>query len=340
MRPDMTVRSEPGAGAARPGAKVALLSRIVGGNDRALRRLREAGVEVVLDLPGYQALGGDMRRWHAAARGIDALVVGLQPVDRALIDAAPRLRYVLRMGTGVDNVDLAAAGERGVRVANLAGMNADAVAEYAFALLLAAAKRVPEADASVRAGQWRRFTGRHLGGRTLGLVGFGDIGRAMVPMAQGFGMDVLVHRRTPDPEADARYGVRTVPLDDLLAGSDFVSLHAPLTEQTKNLIGARELALMRPGAVFVNTARGELVDEAALAAALARGHLGACGLDVFAAEPPGASPLLDLPRVVVSPHNGAYSDQAVDAMAAAAVDALLEGLARPADLPDEQGASA
>jgi phosphoglycerate dehydrogenase-like enzyme len=153
-------------------------------------------------------------------------------------------------------------------------------------------------------------------------------------------MDVLVHRRTPDLEADSRYGVRTVALDDLLAASDFVSLHAPLTERTRHLIGEREFALMRPGVVFVNTARGELVDEVALASALASGHVAACGLDVFAAEPPGASPLLDLPRVVVSPHNGAYSDQAVDAMAAAAVDALLEGLAQPADPPHEQGASA
>nr|WP_246400874.1 NAD(P)-dependent oxidoreductase [Jiangella mangrovi] len=264
-----------------------------------------------------------VRSWHAVLADVDGLVVGLQPVDRALFDAAPKLRYVLRVGTGLDNVDVATAAERGVAVANLEGLNADAVAEYAFGLLLAAARRIPEADASMRAGRWERFGGRHLGGRTLGLVGFGAIARAVVPMAHGFGMDVLVHRRTPDPAADAAAGVRTVGLDELLTASQFVSLHVPLTDHTRHLIGPREIGLM-DGVVLVNTARGEVVDEDALYQGLLDGHVAAAALDVFTDEPPAGSPLLGLRTVVLSPHNGGYSDLVMRRTAAAAVDLMIE----------------
>ncbi|WP_329133774.1 hypothetical protein OG552_16925 [Streptomyces sp. NBC_01476] len=308
--------------------RIALLSRIVAASEASMRRLRELGVEIVLDLPGYDALGGDRDRWDAVLREIDGLVVGLQPVDRRLLETASKLRYVLRIGTGLDNVDTAAAAEFGVRVDSLPGLNAAAVAEYAFGLLLAAARRIPEADASMRAGEWTRFSGRHLGGRTLGLIGYGAIGSLMVPKARGFGMDVLVHRRGGGAVGEP--GVRTVPLDELLAAADFISLHVPLTEETRSLLGEREFALMKPGVVLVNTARGEVLDQAALAAALAGGRLGALALDVFPQEPPAPSPLLRtlLARrdVVLSPHNGGYSDLVMEQSAAAAVDALAGAL--------------
>ncbi len=324
------MRPEVGGAAARRPGRIALLSRIVAASPAAMARLRDAGVEILVDLPGYEAMRGDQESWDAVLRDIDALVVGLQPVDRRLLDRAPRLRYVLRMGTGLDNIDVAAAAERGVKVASLPGLNAAAVAEYAFGLLLAAARRIPEAHASMRAGEWTRFTGRHLGGRTLGLVGYGDIARLMVPKAHGFGMDVVVHRRSG---TTADEGVRTVGLDELLAVSDFVSLHVPLTERTRHLIGAREFALMKPGTVLVNTARGEVVDEAALHEALATGRVSAAALDVFPTEPPPPSALLARRDVVLSPHNGGYSDLVMEGSAAAAVDALLDALAEPADTP-------
>jgi len=311
---------------------VALLSRIVAASAPAMERLRALGVDIAIDLPGHQALGGDVERWHKVMSDVDVLVVGLQPVDRALLAAAPRLRYVLRIGTGLDNVDVEAAAEHGVRVEALAGLNAAAVAEYAFGLLMAAARRIPEADASMRAGQWTRLPGRHLGGRTLGLVGYGEIGRRLVPMARGFGMRVLVHRRSGGPFAEP--GVRPVPLDELLAASDYVSLHVPLTAGTRHLIGARELALVKPGAVLVNTARGEVVDERALAAALDSGRLGAAALDVFGQEPPHPGhPLLARRNVVLSPHNGGYSDLVMEETAAAAVDAIAAALAGAAPAP-------
>jgi D-3-phosphoglycerate dehydrogenase len=163
------------------GPRVALLSRIVGSDQGAMAQLADAGVDVVIDLPGYEALGGDAARWQEVLGRIDGLVLGLQPLTSAHLDAAPDLRYVLRIGTGTDNIDVAAAHDRGIVVESLPGLNAPAVAEYAFALLLAAAKRIPAADRSLRAGEWTRFYGRHLGGRTLGLVGFGEIARALVP---------------------------------------------------------------------------------------------------------------------------------------------------------------
>ena len=307
-------------------SKVAVLSRMIGNDPVARERLARAGVDVVVDLARYEALmtaPDGRRKWLSLLGEIEGLVVGLQPVDEELFAAAPNLRYVLRMGTGVDNVDVAAAERRGVAVSNLHGRNADAVAEYAFGLLLAAARRIPEADALVRSMRWGRLEGRHLGGRTLGLIGFGAIARAMVPKARGFGMDVLVYRRHPDPAEDSRVGVRSVALDELLTSSQFISVHVPLTPQTRHLIGRREVGLM-DGVVLVNTARGEIVDEAALYEGLTSGRIAACALDVFATEPPVGSPLLGLRNVVLSPHNGGYSDTAVRAMVDAAVDFIID----------------
>jgi phosphoglycerate dehydrogenase-like enzyme len=305
--------------------RVALLSRIVGSDRAAMAQLADAGVDVVIDLPGFQALDGDEQRWREVLGRIDGLVLGLQPLTRTHLDAAPDLRYVLRIGTGTDNIDVAAAHDRGIVVESLAGLNAPAVAEYAFALLLAAAKHIPAADRSLRAGEWTRFYGRHLGGRTLGLVGFGEIARAMVPKARGFGMDVIAHRRSvSDDDSD---GVSMVSLDELLTSSDFISLHVPLTDATRGMIGARELALVRPGMVLVNTARGAVVDEQALYDALVAGRVGAAALDVFSVEPPGPSPLFDLPNVVVSPHNGGYSDVVTELTARSAAARIVAGLA-------------
>jgi phosphoglycerate dehydrogenase-like enzyme len=317
--------------AAQPlSGRVAVLSRILGSHPAAMARLREAGLEVIIDLPGYEALGGDQAAWHRILATVQGLVVGLQPLPAAAFEAAASLRYVLRIGTGVDNIDVAAAAARGITVESLPGLNAPAVAEYAFGLMLAAARRIPEADRSLRAGEWTRFPGVHLGGRALGLIGYGEIARLMVPKAHGFGMDILVYRRSAGPVAD---GARRVSLSALLRQSDFISVHVPLTDQTRGLIGRREFGLMRDGVVLVNTARGAVIDEAELYRALAGGKVAACGLDVFEHEPPGRSPLLTLPNVVVSPHNGGYSDVATERSALTAASRLIDGLSRAARTP-------
>ncbi|MCW3475367.1 NAD(P)-dependent oxidoreductase [Limobrevibacterium gyesilva] len=228
----------------------------------------------------------------------------LKPCSAAVIAAAPRLRLIQKIGVGVNTIDLAAAAARGIPVCNLPGTNSRAVAEMALLLMLAALRRLPLFDAGLRTGAWGADPAvqdrlGELGGRTVGLVGYGAVPRILAPVLAALGCRVLYAARTPKPDAVGEHR----PLDALLAESDVVSLHVPLTADTERMIDAAAIARMKPGAVLVNTARGGLVDQAALAAALASFRLGAAGLDVFAQEPADPSDaLFRLPNVVVAPH--------------------------------------
>lgn len=248
----------------------------------------------------------------------DAILAGADPgaiwtfgerIDADLLARAPSLRVVVNQGVGIDGIDVDALAARGVALVRAAGANAEAVADHVFGLLLAVRHRIVEQDALVRAGGWSEdgyanVMGSDVGGTTLGIVGFGAIGQAVARRAAGFGMRVLVTGRRPlPPEVLARHSAEEVPLDALLRAADHVSLNCPLTEHTRGLIGARELALMRPDAVLVNTARGPVVDEEALIAALAEGRLAGAGLDVFAREPEVPEALRRSPRVVLTPHS-------------------------------------
>jgi glyoxylate reductase len=263
----------------------------------------------------------------ARAEGLLCLLT--EHVDAALLAAAPRLRVVSSVSVGVDHVDLAAATARGLPVGHTPGVLTDTTAELAIALLLAAARRVVEADRFVREGGWREWApdlllGRDLAGATLGVIGLGAIGRAVAERAGAFGMKVLGWNRSPR----AVPGVQTVTLDTLLARSEFVTIHVGLAPDTQGLIGARELARLPRGAVFVNPARGGLVDEDALAAALVSGQLGAAALDVFAREPlPSTSPLLAAPNLVLAPHIGSATLRTRTRMADLAIANLRAGLA-------------
>lgn len=254
------------------------------------------------------ALARDRPGLLARAGEATALVVrNAVRVDAELFAAAPRLRVVGRLGVGLDNVDLAAAREAGVPVVTAGDANAVAVAEYVFAALLHFARRLAGADASVRAGRWDRMAwgGWELAGKALGIVGLGRIGRRVAARARAFEMACLAFDPLlpPDDPVPGQLGVRRVDLDELLASSDFVTLHAPGGAGTRHLIGAAELRRMRPGGILVNAARGTLVDEAALAEALASGHLGGAALDTRAVEPPGRwDALLALPQVLHTPH--------------------------------------
>lgn len=266
---------------------------------------------------------------RAGARDADGLLCLLSDrVDRALLEACPRLRVVSSFSVGLDHVDLAAAAERGIPVGHTPGVLTETTADLAFALLLAAARRVAEGDRLVRAGGWQRWEpelllGRDVHGATLGIVGLGAIGRAVARRAAGFGMRVLGWSRT----AGEVPGVERLSLDGLLAESDFVSLHVALAAETRGLLGAGALARMKPGAILVNTTRGGVVDEAALVDALRDGRLAAAGLDVFEREPlPPESPLLALPNVVLTPHVGSASIATRARMADLAVANLLAGL--------------
>jgi glyoxylate reductase len=274
-------------------------------------------------------------------------------VDAALIGRSPRLRALSNYAVGVDNIDLEAAAARGIPVGNTPDVLTDATADLTWSLLLAAARKLPEAIASVRDGDWvtwepAGFLGASVAGATLGIVGFGRIGRAVAQRAAGFEMTVLCHSASrPDfssrPNSAARPDSQPaapsrVALDELLERSDFVSLHCPLTPSTYHLIDADALARMRPSAILINTARGPIVDQAALRAALVAGEIAGAALDVTDPEPlPVGDPLLSAPDLIVVPHIGSATRAARERMAELAVDNLLAGLeGRP--MPHQVGA--
>ncbi len=272
----------------------------------------------------------ELRRAAADCRGLLCLLT--DRIDAAFIDAMPKLEFVSSMSVGVDHVDVEALNARGIPLGHTPGVLVETTADTAFALMLAAARRVVEADSFVRAGKWTPdrawapefFVGRDVGGATLGIIGLGEIGRAVARRARGFGMRVLGWNRTPREIP----GVESVGLDELLAQSDFVSMHVALTAETRNLVDAARIAQMKRGAILVNTARGGVVDEAALADALAAGHLGAAAIDVYDGEPVAPrNPLLQAPNTVLVPHIGSATLKTRARMADMAVDNALAALA-------------
>jgi len=297
----------------------------------AVERLRAVGEVVIGDV--NEGIAGSA--FSAVAGEIDAIVSMLTDrIDASLLARAPRLRVVANVAVGVDNIDLAACRARGVVVTNTPGVLSEATADLAFALLLSAARRVAEGDRMVRAGEFVKWmptllVGKAVHGSTLGIVGFGRIGQAMARRARGFGMRVLYNRREAlSPDMERALGATYAPLDGLLAASDFVSLHCPLTPETRHIMSRARLASMKRGSILVNTARGPCVDEAALASALRDGPLAAAGLDVFEEEPRVHPELLALPNVVFTPHIGSADAATRLAMANMATDdaiAVLTG---------------
>jgi D-3-phosphoglycerate dehydrogenase len=235
-------------------------------------------------------------------------------IDAEALAAGPNLKVIARAGIGLDNVDVAAATERGVMVVNAPTSNIVSAAEHAVALLLAAARQIPAADATLRQGQWQRsrFMGVEVTDKTVGIVGLGRIGVLVAQRLSAFGVTLIAYDPYIQPGRAAQLGVRMVTLEELLRESDFITIHLPKTPETLGLIGADELATMKPGVIIVNAARGGLVDEAALAEALRSGQVGAAGLDVYATEPTTDSPLFGLPNTVVTPHLGASTTEAQD----------------------------
>jgi len=300
------------AGRTRDPARDPLLRRVV-----LADALWEAGVTVLREAEGIEvcdrseAPPSELTRALAEAEAV--LVRSGTTVDAGLLDEAPRLRVIGRAGVGVDNIDVEEATRRGIAVLNAPGGNTRSTAELAFSLLLAVARRIPEADRSVRRGEWDRkgLRGVQLHGKTLGVVGLGRIGSEVTRRARAFGLRVVAHDPYAPPERAAEMGVELRDLDTLLGEADFVTLHAPLTDETEGMIGARELGRMKAGAFLVNGARGGLVDEAALALALRTGELAGAGLDVYSEEPlPVDSPLREAPNLVLTPHLGAATEEA------------------------------
>lgn len=265
--------------------------------------------------------------------GIDGLLCLLTDrIDGELLDMAPGLRVVSQMAVGFDNVDIEACSARGVKVGNTPGVLTETTADLAFTLLLATARRITEGERFLREGRWTTWSPMLLAGQdahhaTLGIIGMGRIGYEMARRAIGFQMEVLYTDDRPNPAAEADFGARRVDLGSLLAASDFVSVHTPLTPATRALIGAAELARMKATAILVNSSRGPVVDQRALAEALRTGAIAGAGIDVFEAEPvPLDDPLLSLDNVVLVPHIGSASVATRTRMAMIAADNLIAGL--------------
>jgi glyoxylate reductase len=314
-------------------------------NDRPLvliaRVLLRAGLEPLRER--FEVTEGGHHSTRAEllwlAPGASALVADPSvPVNAELLDACgDGLRVAANFAVGYDNVDLEACRERGVAVTNTPDVLTEATAELALALTLAAARRMSDAERDLRAGNWRgwdpaAYRGLEISGSTVGVVGMGRIGLRYAQLAHGLGAKIVYAGPTAKPEAESELGARRLDLDDLLEASDVVSLHAPARPETHHLIGARELELIGPDGVLVNTGRGPLVDSEAAAAALESGTLGAAGLDVYEGEPDVPQPLLDAPRCVLLPHIGSATVRARDGMARAVADnviAVLEGREPP-----------
>ncbi len=265
-----------------------------------------------------------------AASGADALLVTYAPVTAWLIERLKRCRIISRFGIGVDNVDVAAATRAGIVVTRVPDYCIDEVSDHALALLLALARKIPEADRRVKAGQWEvaALAPIHrLRGRTLGLVGFGQIPRALAPKARALGLRVVAFDPYVEPEEMARAGVDAVSFDDLIAQSDFVSIHAPLVPETRHLFNADVFRRMKNTAYLINTARGPLVDEAALVEALERGQIAGAALDVLPQEPPPpASPLLRSSKIVLTPHAAFYSEESLEELQRKAAEEVVRVL--------------
>ncbi len=284
-----------------------------------LETLRSKGYELKLN-----DLGRPMQPDELIERlaDCDGCIAGLDHYTAEVFRASEQLRIIARYGAGVDRVDLAAAAAAGVTVTNTPTANSDSVADLAVALMLAVARKIPAAHRSVCAGEWKNMYGVSLAGKTVGLIGFGRIGRRVADRVRGFRCDVLVFDPFVEPAAVEQAGARAVSLDELLASSDFISLHMPASDETARFLNAGRFAQIKPSAILVNTSRGEVIDQSALIDALRSGHLGGAGLDAHAEEPPDVQAYEGLENVVLTPHMGAYTEDALINMATGSVENL------------------
>ena len=294
-------------------AHILVTATSYGKNDPCLKTELEAQVASVT----YNPTGKPLTSAQLAELlpGMDGFIAGLDVIDAAALKAADRLKVIARYGVGFDNVDLAAARARGIVVTNTPGANSVSVAELALALMLALARQLPEAVSAVHAGNWPRLSGISLEHKTVGILGFGAIGKQLARRLRGFDCRILAFDPYADQAFAAENNVELVERDEVVRNADFLSLHLPLLPETRGLVNAEFLSRMKKGAYLINTSRGEVVDETALFTALDSGHLRGAGLDAFAQEPPDpANPLLKLPQVIATPHLGAQTDGATSNM--------------------------
>ena len=260
---------------------------------------------------------------------MDALLVGVEPADADVIAAGKKLQVISKHGVGIDNIDSAAAESRGILVKNAPGTNSDAVADYTFGLMLDAARGISAGDRALRNGQWARISGKSVWGKTIGIIGFGAIGRKLALRAKGFQMRVLAYDIFWNEEFATEHGIERATLEQIYQECDFISLHTALTPETKNMISLEQMKMMKPSAILINAARGSIVNEEDLYTALTTGLIAGAALDAFAVEPPPKeTPLFELDNVVVTPHLGAFSEDAMTLMSIVATQNIIDNVSR------------
>lgn len=294
-----------------------------GKNTKALDMLKEFSQDLVFNEKGRPLTEDEL---IPLLEDCDGYIAGLDFITEKVIRSCSRLKVISRYGAGYDRVDVEAAKAKGIRVTNTPGVNAEAVGELAFSLILSVARRVPYLNQSTRDGQWIRSTGMELKGKTIGIMGLGAIGRVVARCAKGFEMKVKAYDPFINEDYCASHEIDVCSFDEVIEQADVISLHLPLNDSTKHLLGADAIGRMRPGAILINTSRGGIIDEDAAYQALKSGKLGGLGLDAFEIEPPAGSPLFEFDNVVVTPHTGAHTREATDNMANASIRNLIDVL--------------
>jgi D-3-phosphoglycerate dehydrogenase len=293
--------------------------------DDGIELLRREG-EIIVNPYGRALSSNELRE---NLREVGAALLGNDVCDANVLNAACRLKVVSRHGTGVDSIDLRAATENGIVVANTPRVNTVGVAEHTIALMLAMLRRIPRADLSLKSKRWEglKFVGEELAGKRLGIIGLGAIGKEVAKRIRAFGVDIVYTDNVRDRDLEKALGLSFVTLRKLLEESDVISIHVPLSADTKGLIGRKEIALMKKGAYIINTARGGIVDSDALAEALRNGRIAGAALDVFDTEPPDfSSPLFNVERIIMTPHIGAYTVEAIRRMDCIAAENIVKVL--------------
>lgn len=255
-----------------------------------------------------------------------AIITGLEPIGMDVINSATRLKVIAKHGIGVDNIDISAAKDKGVTVVNSPGTNREAVADLVFGLMLSLARKIPQSDRLVREGQWPKVFGQSIWGKTLGVIGLGAIGKSVVQRAKAFNMKIFAYDKYWDKKFAEANNVIYSEIDKILEESDYVTIHIPLMEDTKNFISTDQLGKMKTTAYLINGARGGIVDEKALYNALKEGKIAGAGLDVFSIEPPTNSPLLELDNVILTPHMGGFTDGALSMTSEFVAQAIVDAL--------------
>ena len=304
--------------------KILITPRSYGKTDMSvLEKLKTAGYEPVMNPYGQILTKEQIIREIADCEGV---IIGIDPMDRDVIDAAPKLRAISKYGIGIDNIDTGYAEEKGIRISVAKGANANAVADMAFSLMCACARKIVTIHNRCRQKDWTKIPGLDICGKTLGILGLGAVGKGVAKRASGFDMKILAYDTFWDPSYAEAHGILYAEPDEIFRSCDFISLHLPLTGETECIINAKSLAKMKPNAILVNTARGGLIDENALIEALEKKTIAAAGLDVFNEEPPADERWYQLDNVILGSHAAASTDGAIENMTQMATENILRDL--------------